>query len=113
MSNRWKLIIGGLAGATVAAATIGGGLMAAASPPPTSEPCLRCREPGEGTITVAPNGDGAGRSRHGHRQPRRAGHRATGAEAMEQVNTSSAALTEALVASGIAEEDIQTSGLSL
>ena len=38
---------------------------------------------------------------------------ATGAEAMEQVNASSAALTEALVAAGIAEEDIQTSGLNL
>jgi hypothetical protein len=37
----------------------------------------------------------------------------TGAEAMEQVNTDAAAITEALVASGIAEEDIQTSGLSL
>ena len=38
---------------------------------------------------------------------------ATGAEAMEQVNTSSAALTDALIAAGIAAEDIQTSGLSL
>ena len=38
---------------------------------------------------------------------------ATGAEAMDQVNASSAALTEALVAAGIAEEDIQTSGLNL
>ena len=37
----------------------------------------------------------------------------TGAEAMEQVNASSAALTEALVEAGIAEEDIQTSGLNL
>lgn len=37
----------------------------------------------------------------------------TGAEAMEQVNADAAALTEALVASGIAEEDIQTSGLNL
>ena len=37
----------------------------------------------------------------------------TGAEAMEQVNASSAALTEALVEAGIAEDDIQTSGLNL
>ena len=37
----------------------------------------------------------------------------TGAEAMEQINTSSAALTEALIDAGIAEEDIQTSGLNL
>ena len=37
----------------------------------------------------------------------------TGAEAMEQVNADAAALTEALIAAGIAEEDIQTSGLSL
>jgi len=37
----------------------------------------------------------------------------TGAEAMTTVNTDVAALTEALVAAGFAEEDIQTSGLSL
>ena len=37
----------------------------------------------------------------------------TGAEAMDQVNASSAALTEALVEAGIAEDDIQTSGLNL
>ena len=37
----------------------------------------------------------------------------TGAEAMDQVNAAATAVTEALVAAGIAEEDIQTSGLSL
>lgn len=37
----------------------------------------------------------------------------TGAEATDTVNADAAALTEALIAAGIAEEDIQTSGLSL
>ena len=108
----WKPIVGGLAGATVAAAAIGAGLTAAASTPPTSEPASAAAA-GEGTITVSASG--AVRV-----DPDTAivnlgvqANAATGAEAMEQVNTSSAALIDALIASGIAAEDIQTSGLSL
>lgn len=37
----------------------------------------------------------------------------TGAEALDQVNAATAALTEALVAVGVAEEDIQTAGINL
>jgi uncharacterized protein YggE len=113
MTTRWKSIAGGLA-AVVAAATAALALAgpAGATAPPTSEPGAPASG-GEGTITVTATGTV-------RVEPDTAlvtlgvqANAPTGAEAMEQVNDSSAALTEALVAAGIAEEDIQTSGLSL
>jgi uncharacterized protein len=86
--------------------------VAAATAPPTSEPASPPAG-GEGTITVAATGTV-------RVDPDTAvvilgvqANAPTGAEAMEQVNSSSAALTEALIDAGIAEEDIQTSGLNL
>ena len=114
MTNRWKSTICGAAAAGVAFAAMAfaaaPGSVAAA--PPTSEPASPAAG-AEGTITVT----GTGTVRV---EPDTAvvtlgvqANAATGAEAMDQVNASSEALTEALIAEGIAEEDIQTSGLSL
>ena len=84
----------------------------AATAPPTSEPASPSAG-SEGTITVGATGTV-------RVDPDTAivtlgvqANAPTGAEAMEQVNSSSAALTDALVDAGIAEEDIQTSGLNL
>jgi uncharacterized protein YggE len=113
MTTRWKSIAGAFA-AVVAAATAAFAVAgpAAATAPPTSEPGAPAAS-GEGTITV--NATGTVRV-----EPDTAvvslgvqANAPSGEEAMEQVNASSAALTEALVAAGIAEEDIQTSGLNL
>ena len=116
MTNRWKSTFCGAAAATglalAAIALAAGPHPAAATAPPTSEP--PSPSAGEaGTITVSATGTV-------RVEPDTAvvtlgvqANAATGAEAMDQVNSSSAALTEALVAQGIAEEDIQTSGLNL
>jgi uncharacterized protein len=116
MTNRWKSTFCGAAAATglalAAFALAAGPQPAAATAPPTSEPTSPAA--GEaGTITVSATGTV-------RVEPDTAvvtlgvqANAATGAEAMDQVNSSSVALTEALVAEGIAEEDIQTSGLNL
>jgi uncharacterized protein YggE len=110
MSIRWKPFAAVAAAATAAFALVGP--IAGATAPPSSEPGAPSAA-GERTITV--NAEGTVRV-----EPDTAvvnvgvqANAPTGGEAMDQVNDSSAALTEALVASGIAEEDIQTSGLSL
>jgi uncharacterized protein len=94
------------------AAVAGVPRVVAATAPPTSEPPSPAAG-SEGTITVAATGTV-------RVDPDTAvvtlgvqANAPTGAEAMEQVNSSSAALTEALIDAGIAEEDIQTSGLNL
>jgi uncharacterized protein YggE len=112
MVIRRTLIIG--AAVVSLAAVAGVPRIASATVPPTSEPPAQSPAGGgEGTITVAATGKV-------RVDPDTAvvtlgvqANAPTGAEAMEQVNNSSAALTEALVEAGIAEEDIQTSGLNL
>jgi len=110
MTSRWKLIIGGLTAAaaisTGAVAFAGSGDVATVPDVPTptgSEHTVTV--PGTGTVKVEPDTATVNLGVQVTKP--------TGAEAMAQVNTDAAAITEALVAAGIAEEDIQTSGLSL
>ena len=120
MSSRWKYIIGGLA-ATIAvgAGTVafaGGTLVCGCAPEPEAVATVpdvpttpasghTITVPGTGTVQVEPDTATVNLGVQAT-EP-------TGAEAMEQVNADATAVTEALVAAGIAEEDIQTSGLSL
>jgi uncharacterized protein YggE len=110
MTTRWKPIAAVVAAATAAFALAGH--PAGATAPPTSEPGTPAAG-SEGTITVT----AAGTVRV---EPDTAvvtlgvqANAPTGAEAMEQINASSAALTQALIDAGIPAEDIQTSGLNL
>jgi uncharacterized protein YggE len=110
MTTRWKPIAAAIAAATAAFALASNA--AGATAPPTSEPGPPAAA-GEGTITVTAEGTV-------RVEPDTAlvtlgvqANAPTGAEAMEQINASSTALTEALIAAGIPAEDIQTSGLSL
>jgi uncharacterized protein YggE len=109
MIRTWKQSLVGLV--TAGAAIVGLGLAgsASASTPPSTPPASSS----EGTITVT----GVGKVTV---EPDMAlltlgvqANAPTGAEAMEQLTADSNALTEALEASGIAPEDIQTSGLNL
>jgi uncharacterized protein YggE len=119
MSLPWKAVIGGVAAAaalgagTVAYAGIGSDPAPATAttvpevptePPPASSGNT-ITVPGTGTVQVEPDTATVNLGVQVTKP--------TGAEAMEQVNADAAALTEALIAAGIAEEDIQTSGLSL
>jgi uncharacterized protein len=101
--------------ATVSAAAPGAAVVTTTSvvptAPPTSEPATGGA--GEGTITVAATGTVRVDPDTAVVNLGVQANAATGSEAMDQVNSASTALTEALVASGIAEEDIQTSGLNL
>lgn len=123
MSRHWKLIIGGIA----VFAAAGGGAVASAgddhvacgcapdpaavtttvpdvpTPPAGSEHTITV--PGTGTVKVEPDTATVNLGAQVTRP--------TGAEAMADVNAAAAAITEALLEAGIAEEDIQTSGLSL
>jgi uncharacterized protein YggE len=110
MTIRWKSIAAAVAAATAAVAFAGHA--AGATAPPTSEPGAPSAGT-EGTITVTAEGTV-------RVEPDTAvvtlgvqANAPTGAEAMEQVNASSTALTQALIDAGIPAEDIQTSGLSL
>lgn len=121
MSTRWKVIIGGLAAVTVAGiasvAVAGNGNVACGCTPDpgvvdtvadvpadaTSNGTITV--PGTGTVQVEPDTAVVNLGVQAT-EP-------TGEAAMESVNTSAAALTEALIAAGIAENDIKTSGLSL
>ena len=110
MTTRWKSIAAVVAAATAAFALAGH--PAGATAPPTSEPGTPSAG-SEGTITVTAEGTV-------RVEPDTAvitlgvqANAATGAEAMEQINASSTALTQALTDAGIPAEDIQTSGLSL
>ena len=114
MKLNWKTTIWtAAAGAAIAAVACAGAWQpVAATAPPTSEPAAPAvgqdgtiTVSGTGTVTVDPDTAVVTLGVQANA--------ATGAEAMDQVNASSAALTEALVAAGIAEEDIQTSGLNL
>ena len=122
MTSRWKLTIGGLIAAT---AITGGAVAFAGGDDPIACGCAPDRAdvatvpdvpaptgsdhtitvPGSGSVKVEPDTATVNLGVQVTKP--------TGAEAMEQVNTDAAALTEALVAAGIAEEDIQTSGLNL
>lgn len=123
MIRTWKksLVALGAVGAAVVGLGLGGS--ASASTPPSSTPVSSTPESSapptappaaaQGTITVT----GVGKVTV---EPDMAlltlGVQATaptGAEAMEQLNADSNALTDALEATGIAAEDIQTSGLNL
>jgi uncharacterized protein YggE len=110
MTTRWKSIAAVAVAATAAFALAGH--PAGATAPPTSEPGTPSAG-SEGTITVTAEGTV-------RVEPDTAvitlgvqATAATGAEAMEQINDSSTALTQALIDAGIPAEDIQTSGLSL
>ena len=112
MVIRRTLMIGAAIVSFAAVVDAGVPRFVAATAPPTSEPASP-PVGGEGTITVAATGTV-------RVDPDTAvvtlgvqANAPTGAEAMEQITTSSAALTEALLDAGIAEEDIQTSGLNL
>ena len=110
MVIRRTLMIG--AAVVSLAAVAGVPRVVAATAPPTSEPPIPSAS-GEGTITVAATGTVRVDPDTAVVTVGVQANAPTGAEAMEQVNSSSAALTEALVDAGIAEEDIQTSGLNL
>jgi hypothetical protein len=110
MTTRWKPIAAVVAAAAAAFALAGH--PAGATAPPTSEPGAPSAG-SEGTITVTAEGTV-------RVEPDTAvvtlgvqANAPTGAEAMEQINASSTALTEALIDAGIPAEDIQTSGLNL
>ncbi len=119
MTNRWKSTFCGAAAATglalaaialAAGATPGGGdrtadVRAGRAPSPSAGEAGTITVSATGTVRVEPDTAVVTLGVQANA--------ATGAEAMDQVNSSSAALTEALVAEGIAEEDIQTSGLNL
>jgi uncharacterized protein YggE len=113
MTRHWKSIAGGLAATTaVVLAAIGvGGHPAAATVPP-SEPPASTSQNG-GTITVSATGTVRVDPDTAVVNLGVQANAATSGEAMDQLNASSTALTEALVAAGVAEEDIQTSGLNL
>jgi uncharacterized protein YggE len=110
MTTRWKPIAAVVAAATAAFAL--GGHAAGATAPPTSEPSPPSAG-SEGTITVTAEGTVRVEPDTAVVSLGVQANAPTGAEAMEQINASSTALTEALVAAGIPAEDIQTSGLSL
>ena len=124
MSTRWKYVIGGLA----AVSTVGIGSIALAgtdAPPDTTTvvdtvvdtvppvPEVPNVPGAEGSITVSGSGTVKVEPDTAVVNLGVQAQAPTGAEAMESVNTNAAALTDALIATGIAEEDIQTSGLSL
>ena len=115
MKSIWKPTMTAVAAAGVALAAValaGVSQPAAATAPPTSEPTPPAAG-GDGTITVSGTGTVTVDPDTAVVNLGVQANAATGAEAMDDVNASSAALTEALVAAGIAEEDIQTSGLNL
>jgi hypothetical protein len=115
--TRWRGIIVGL----TAAGTIGGGSVAlagggheAATATTTTVPGAPVEPASSGhTITVAGSGTVQVEPDTATVNLGVQVTRPTGAEAMEQINRDATSITEALVAAGIAEEDIQTSGLSL
>jgi uncharacterized protein len=115
MKIRWKSTVCGLAAASgvalAAVALAGAARPVAATAPPTSEPTPPAGS--DGTITVSASGTVRVEPDTAVVNLGVQANAVTGAEAMAAVNTSSAALTEALIAAGIDEEDIQTSGLSL
>jgi uncharacterized protein len=124
MTNRWKLAMaaaGGAAIAAVAVISLSGRASepAGAAPDPTA-PATTTPDgaaggtdsatrtitvSGHGTVTVVPD---TAELMAGVQS-----HAATATEALETVGTKSQALIDTLKASGVAEEDIQTSGLSL
>ena len=122
---RWKLIIGGtvvVAAASVGAVAVAGIGVACGCAPDTLDDraaIVSTSEPAtpsagrDGTITVSATGTVSVDPDTAVVNLGVQANAATGDEAMDQVNASSAALTEALLAEGIAEEDIQTSGLNL
>jgi uncharacterized protein YggE len=110
MVIRRTLMIG--AAVVALAAVAGVPRLVAATAPPTSEPPAPPAA-GAGTITVAATGTVRVDPDTAVVTVGVQANAPTGAEAMDQVNSSSAALTEALIDAGIAEEDIQTSGLNL
>jgi uncharacterized protein YggE len=110
MIPTWKKSLVGLV--TAGAALVGLGLAgsASASTPPPAPPAT---SPAEGTITVTGTGKVTVEPDMALLTLGVQANAPTGAEAMDQLNADSNALTEALEATGIAPEDIQTSGLSL
>jgi uncharacterized protein YggE len=120
---RWKLLIGGVAAATaigVGSVAFAGTVTCGCGPepqavpstvpevpptPPSADSGHTITVPGTGTVQVEPDTATVNLGVQVTRP--------TGAEAMEQVSSDAAAITEALVAAGIAEEDIQTTNLSL
>lgn len=128
MSARWKVIIGGLAAATaVGVSTVAfagnGDVDCGCAPavvdtvvdtgPDTGPEVVPIVPSAAGTISVSGTGSVSVDPDTAVVNLGIQVTAATGAEAMAQVNGDATALTEALVAAGIAEEDIQTSGLSL
>ncbi len=123
MSARWNVIIGGLAAATaVGVGTVafaGNGDVACGCAPAVvstvvdTGPDVPIVPSTEGTISVSGTGSVSVDPDTAVVNLGIQVTAGTGAEAMAQVNGDATALTEALVAAGIAEEDIQTSGLSL
>jgi len=123
MSARWNVIIGGLAAATAigvgTVAFAGNGDVDCGCAPavvdtgPDTGPDVPIVPSTEGTISVSGTGSVSVDPDTAVVNLGIQVTAATGAEAMAQVNGDATALTEALVAAGIAEEDIQTSGLSL
>jgi uncharacterized protein YggE len=109
MTTRWKPFAAVAAAAAAALALAGTPVGATA--PPTSEPAPSAAA--ERTITVNAEGSVSVEPDTAVVNVGVQANAATGGEAMEEVNASSAALTEALISSGIAADDIQTSGLSL
>lgn len=121
MSTRWNVIVGGVvavATATVASVAFagGGGVTCGCSAlpaiadtvpeaPDETVPGRTITVAGIGTVQVDPDTAVVNLGVQVTAP--------TGAAAMTTVNADAAALTEALVGAGIAEEDIQTSGLSL
>jgi len=124
MSARWKVIIGGLAAATaVGVSTVafaGNGDVDCGCAPAvvdtvvdTVPEVVPIVPSAAGTISVSGTGSVSVDPDTAVVNLGIQVTAATGAEAMAQVNGDATALTEALVAAGIAEEDVQTSGLSL
>lgn len=128
MSTRWKVIVGGLAAATA----VGVGTVAVAGNEGVACGCMPDVAPtvvdtvvdtvpdvpevpagAEGSITVSGSGTVQVEPDTAVVNLGVQAQALTGAEAMDSVNANATALTEALVAAGIAETDIQTSGLSL
>lgn len=114
MKFNWKTTICAVtaAGVALAAVALAASQTVAATAPPTSEPAPPTAG-ADGTITVSGTGTVSVDPDTAVVNLGVQANAATGAAAMDDVNASSAALTEALVAAGIAEEDIQTSGLNL
>lgn len=109
----WKKSLAGLAIAACAGATLVGAAGSASASAP-SDPAPTSPVAGApGTITVSGNGAVTVEPDTALLTVGVQANAATGAEAMEQVTTDSNALAAALVAAGIAEEDVQTSGLNL